>query len=116
MFLSELSEGIEFDSEDYEDEYDFDDEDEEYDFLEEVEGRPRRPRRPLEGLGVLEGLGARVPNVVACKLEGFVLVVGLSVVPIRHKYASLCKFMLRICPTIDKLCRYAETRIFLDTC
>ena len=29
MFLSELSEGIEFDSEDYEDEYDFDDEDKE---------------------------------------------------------------------------------------
>ena len=37
--MSELSEGIEFDSEDYKDEYDFDDEDEEYDFLEEELGK-----------------------------------------------------------------------------
>ena len=51
MFLSELSKGIEFDSEDYEDEYDFDDEYEEYDFLEEEEGRPRRPRRPRRPKG-----------------------------------------------------------------
>ena len=63
MFLSELSKGIEFDSEDYEDEYDFDDEDEEYDFLEEEEGRSCRTAVDCRGKPCVYG---------RCRFEDFV--------------------------------------------